>query len=215
MKHLSWSNVLMILLFTACTSVTPRHLAPWVPPQGTCCSHPPLFSDTAFHKALFRASLDIRDHHLTGLLFLKKIPDSGYRLVFSNELGMTFFDLGITADRMDVNYCFEPLYKKPLLKILHTDLSLLLHTVDHPKEPEFFRLKGSGTPVSRSKQGNIRRWDVYSPGCDTLREIRGRSNPFEQVIISLTKYSRAIPSRIHISNPVIGMKMSLTLLNAG
>src|SRR5258706_1999072 len=45
-----------------------------------------------FHADWYNASVDVIGKHLSGLLLFKMMPDSSTRVVFTNEVGVTFFD---------------------------------------------------------------------------------------------------------------------------
>ncbi|MFH1296141.1 MAG: hypothetical protein ABIJ04_02570 [Bacteroidota bacterium] len=194
---------------------------------------PTLFSSSTFEKALFKATMDIREHHLTGLMFVKKVLDPGsgirdlstgtayssvdagvkYRIVFSNEFGMTYFDLEIGSDSLHVHYCFEPLNKKALWKILETDFRLLLTTEEVSGYMKSYIQDKTNYLACRQKQGNIVRWDLYTCEGDTLVEVRGKSNLADQAHIAFNGYQQGFPSRIIILNPFIKLKLSISLLS--
>src|SRR5436190_6110153 len=48
--------------------------------------------------ALYNTTVDVAGNHLSGLLLIKKMPDSSTRMVFSNEMGLSFFDFEFAAD---------------------------------------------------------------------------------------------------------------------
>jgi len=100
------------------------------------------FSDS-FGKALFKSTLDIRDQNLTGYLLLKRISDSSYRIVFANEIGMTLFDLGFTNGKFAVNYIFEAMNKKILLKLFEKDFRFLMFGVVMPGSGPFMKMATS------------------------------------------------------------------------
>jgi Tfp pilus tip-associated adhesin PilY1 len=52
----------------------------------------------AFTVALYNTTVDVMGNHLSGLLLIKKMPDSSTRMVFSNEMGLGFFDFEFAAD---------------------------------------------------------------------------------------------------------------------
>ena len=76
----------------------------------------PVFGDD-FQKGLYRATLDISKNHLTGFIFIKKISDTSYRILFSNEFGMQIFDFEFLENEFIVHQCFPSLDRKSLLKI--------------------------------------------------------------------------------------------------
>ena len=52
----------------------------------------------AFTVALYSTTVNVVGNHLSGLLLIKKMPDSSTRMVFSNEMGLTFFDFEFTPE---------------------------------------------------------------------------------------------------------------------
>src|SRR3569832_981187 len=46
----------------------------------------------AFRADWYTTSVDVYGHHISGLLLFKVMPDSAVRVVFTNEVGVTFFD---------------------------------------------------------------------------------------------------------------------------
>ena len=184
---------------------------------------------------LFKATLDIKKHHLTGLLLIKRmdapppppqteiappptpsqtgIGEKGgiYRIVFANEMGMTFFDLEIQPDSFKVVSCFESLNKKALMKIFETDFRLLAG-IDPVQNEKVYRQKATNNQILYSKSGRYKIWQTYSPSGDTLYSTAGKSSFADPVIIMYFNYKAGFPSKITIKNPVIGMNMSLRLL---
>ena len=99
------SLILLLLLLTGCASLKPKGLKPCfgTAPTRECLQSPFLGH---FDKMLFKATLDIRKEHLTGLMLFKTMPDSSIRVVFTNEIGMTFFDFIIKDGSFETGYCF-------------------------------------------------------------------------------------------------------------
>ena len=50
-----------------------------------------------FTVALYKANVDVVGNHLSGLLLFKKMHDSSTKVVFSNEMTLSFFDLNFAA----------------------------------------------------------------------------------------------------------------------
>src|SRR4051812_49338359 len=51
-----------------------------------------------FSNTLYSAYVDVTTHHFSGLLFFKLMPDSSTRIVFTNEVGVKFFDFAFARD---------------------------------------------------------------------------------------------------------------------
>ena len=133
MRYSWFISILGLLFLAGCGSIKPAGLEKL--PVVSDAVRPVSPFRFIGEGTLFRASIDIRKHHLTGLMLIKRmdtlvagnsIADEGvYRVVFASEIGMTFFDLEIRSGELTVISCFESLNKKGLMKILRTDLSLL------------------------------------------------------------------------------------------
>lgn len=66
--------------------------------------------------------------HLSGLLFFKKMEDGGVRVVFQNQMGVSFFDFGWdTANVFTVYQVMDQMNKPALIKTLKKDFELLLY----------------------------------------------------------------------------------------
>src|SRR6187200_1732055 len=71
----------------------------------------------AFNVALYKTEVDVVGNHLSGLLLIKKMPDSSTRMVFSNEMGLKFFDFEFTTDgNFKVYFIMKKMNKKPVIK---------------------------------------------------------------------------------------------------
>ena len=89
----------------------------------------------AFTVALYNTTVDVVGNHLSGLLLLKKMPDSSTRLVFSNEMGFSFFDFEFAADgKFKVYSITKQMNKKSVIKTLQHDFELILmNNLDNSK----------------------------------------------------------------------------------
>ena len=81
----------------------------------------------AITVALYNAQVDVVGNHLSGLLIIKKMPDSSTRMVFSNEIGFKFFDFEFAADgNFKVYSVIKQMNKRSVLKTLRKDFELIL-----------------------------------------------------------------------------------------
>lgn len=79
-----------------------------------------------YQKNWFTASIDVQGHHLSGLLLIKKMPDGADRIVFINELGVTFFDFEFSDKGFKVIQVIDKLNIKAVISTLRQDFELLL-----------------------------------------------------------------------------------------
>jgi len=167
----------------------------------------PLFGDD-FQKGLYRTTLDISKHHLTGFIYIKKISDTSYRILFSNDFGMQIFDFEFSTNELVVHYCFPSMDRKSLLKLLENDFRILLFsnqgmktiTQDQSENKEELSFK------IKAKTG---KW-IYriSSVSRKILSIRSVGKFVSKTRIDLT-HSADIVTGISISNPLI--KLSITL----
>lgn len=81
----------------------------------------------AFTVALYSATVDVVGNHLSGLLLIKKMPDSSIRMVFSNEMGLTFFDFEFSENGdFKVYSIIKKMNKRSVIKTLRHDFELIL-----------------------------------------------------------------------------------------
>lgn len=80
-----------------------------------------------FTTALYKATVDVTGNHLSGLLLIKKMPDSSTRLVFSSEMGLGFFDFEFgPAGEFKVHSIMKKMNRRPVIKTLQHDFELVL-----------------------------------------------------------------------------------------
>ena len=83
-----------------------------------------------FERELYRCTVDgrvlFKKFHLSGVLLFKEL-ETGTRVVFQNEMGISFFDFEWdNNDSFKVNQVMEQLDRPAVVKTLQKDLSLLL-----------------------------------------------------------------------------------------
>ena len=80
-----------------------------------------------FTTALYRTQVNVVGKYLSGLLMIKKMPDSSVRVIFSNEMGFKFFDFGFLNDGgFKVHFVINKMNKKAAIKMLRKDFELIL-----------------------------------------------------------------------------------------
>jgi hypothetical protein len=80
----------------------------------------------AYTHEKYRAIVDVVGNHLSGILIINQQPDSSHRVVFVNEIGVTFFDYTFFENRYVVNQIMKSLNKKAVVKTLAKDFGMIL-----------------------------------------------------------------------------------------
>ena len=119
MRCLLFSSVLFVL--AGCSSVF-KNLQPASGDAAVLQKFKPAFS-----VALYKTNADVVGNHLSGLLLIKKMPDSSIRMVFSNEMGFKFFDFEFSTDGgFKVFSIIHQMDKKAVIKTLRKDFELVM-----------------------------------------------------------------------------------------
>lgn len=164
-----------------------------------------------FDKVLYKGSLDIKDKHLTGLLLAKRSSDTTVRIVFSNEMGMMFFDVEFTGEKTRVHYIFPSMDKKAFISILTDDLKMIF--VDDFTITGFKKETREETIyyTLESSRGKT----FYTVDIETFRimNMSTTGKKVRKTIINYEYSENPFPAVIRVDNPFIGMKIRLNLLS--
>jgi hypothetical protein len=80
-----------------------------------------------FQANWYNASVDVIGKHISGLLLFKAMPDSSLRVVFTNEMGITLFDFGFSANgKFKVYQVIKQLDKNVVINLLRKDFELIM-----------------------------------------------------------------------------------------
>jgi hypothetical protein len=203
------SLLLIIFLLSSVNSFAEK--GEFIKSSDTVKKWEPVFGDD-FQKALYRTTLDISKHHLTGFIFIKKTSDTSYRILFSNELGMKFFDLEFRNKEFIVHFCFPSLDRKSLLKLLDNDFRIIFFPNYSIKKitPATTETKEEITFKIKSEH---RKWLYHiSTSSHKILFIGSISNIVSKTKINLV-YSDGVVSGINISNPFIKLNISMNLIS--
>ena len=81
--------------------------------------------------ALYNTKVDIVGNHFSGLLLIKKMPDNTTRIVFSNEIGLKFFDFEFNNNfEFKVYSVVKQMNRKAVITTLRKDFELVLMQMD-------------------------------------------------------------------------------------
>jgi len=166
---------------------------------------------TSFEKGLYKAVLDISKHHLSGFMYLKRTSDSSYRIIFSSEVGMKYFDFEFRGKEFIIQYCFPSLEKKSLLKLLENDFRVLLFPFQELKRITL--VAGTSDSTDFKIKAGHGKW-IYRILNDTRRIIRmdSKGKLFGKTKVNV-EYSDHSPSSIIIINPTIRLSLKMKLIN--
>lgn len=162
----------------------------------------------AFTVALYNTTVDVVGNHLSGLLLIKKMPDSSTRLVFSNEMGFSFFDFEFAADgKFKVYSITKQMNKKSVIKTLQHDFELILmNNLDNSKAS--VRTKDGLTYFVFPQTKGFNYYITNLSGIELVRMERA-SNKKTIVVAVMNNYVGGIPDTIGISHKTFEFNIGL------
>jgi hypothetical protein len=120
------------------TTVSRNNILPWF--QG----------DT--NRFLFRTHVDIYRNHLGGLMLIKPVNGTGYRVLFITEVGIKIFDMEFLRNGdFKLHYCVDALNRKSVLETLKNDIGLMLNPVPENTRIKMMKERRTGNTVIKSK----------------------------------------------------------------
>jgi hypothetical protein len=168
----------------------------------------PIFYENASY--LYKAKIDILKYYLSGLLFIKPVSVDTFRLVFTNELGIKFFDIELFPQGKKVHHIIDQMNKKAVVNTLEKDMKLfLMNDFDMDKAQ---KLKSdSGRTVFRFEDQK----ESYFYFLNTLSQIEKvelTSKRKVKVEATLADYKEGVPHLINIKHNNFKFNIELNYL---
>lgn len=164
-----------------------------------------------FGSALYRTEVDVIGKHLGGLLIIKMMPDSGTRLVFTSEMGLTFFDFGFSKDgQFTVYRIIHQMDKKAVIKTLRKDFELILweHTdASHMRTLTDGRNRYYGFPQEKGIN-----YYITDSACTRLLRAEKSSNRKPFVVAQWPGFKGGTPDSVVISHTQFSFTIALKRL---
>jgi hypothetical protein len=161
----------------------------------------------AFKVALYNTKVDVVGNHLSGLLIIKKMPDSSVRMVFSNETGFKFFDFEFAANgNFKVYSVIKQMNKKAVLKTLRHDFELIL--MEHLDSAVLIRT-ASGLLYYIFPQKKGYSYYITDSTGDKLIRMERASKRKTVVEATMENYSNGVPDTIGITHKTFNFTIGL------
>ena len=160
-----------------------------------------------FSTTLYRTQIDVVGKHLSGLLFFKKQPDDSYRVVFTNEMGLDFFDFHFANHKFEVLYCIDQLNKKAVINQLHKDIGFMLMTdLDFAQGNVFTQDQQNYYTFAGKKETTTYITDSKTK---VLSRIENASARKLKVVVSLTSLVAGMPDSMFIDHKLFPFTIAL------
>lgn len=168
----------------------------------------PVPSDTTL---IYKTGVDAYGRYISGLLIIKSSDSDDYRLVFTTEMGMKLFDFEFREDKFLVHYCFDKLNKKPVIRLLEKDFSMMLFRDVRDQKVKVSAVEGL---VRYLMKRDDELWRIsIDPDSRTPVSLESLSpKGKDKRVIKYVYRGEPCPSEIHIDHANLDLKMRLDLL---
>ena len=162
-----------------------------------------------FATSWYHASVDVVGRHISGLLLIKNMPDSSYRIVFTNEAGVTFFDFGFSQQGTFKAYnVIKQLDKKPVIQTLRKDFELILGLPFRRKPHEVSVMNNEVFYGVRQKKETA--YFITSKDCASLRRLELGSARKRKVTVQIEGQQYPRLDKIELVHHTFAMQIKLT-----
>lgn len=194
-----------LLLITSCKSID-NSIQP-IEADKTCIQKfkPPFKADW------YNAKVDVIGKHISGLLLFKSMPDSSMRVVFTNEVGVTFFDFAFLKDGgFKVHQIIDLMNRKAVINLLRKDFEMIMmrgvtatDLKSYVKDNEiFYALQGK-------KETD---YFITDKDCASLLRIEKTSKHKKKVEVFLIGKQQQSPDSVHLKHFTFDMQINLKKL---
>lgn len=163
----------------------------------------PGLPDLGFQDEKYRAILDVSNKHLSGILVMKRTDIHDYRVVFMNEMGVTFFDYSFSENDYTVNYIMSKLNKKAVKTTLAKDFGMLLGEGIFKKETTM--RQDSVITVDLQRRGRVE----YILQQRKVTRIENKGKKSVVTILPFYAEEGISPDSIHISHHTFNFTIQL------
>lgn len=151
----------------------------------------------SFESVLYNTQVDITSHHLSGLLLMKKLEGDTTRVVFTNEMGLKYFDFEFTTNNFKVIYCMRKLNKKIIINQLKKNFSLIL--MNRSDLNAYQLVKTDSLKYYKLDNAKDQTYYIIDNSCSKIERIEIKDDDKKKIILFLKGEKNGIAEEIFIN----------------
>lgn len=198
-------NIFIVLLVSSCSFTATKGLVQNEPEKEYIVND--FFSDIE-KDYVYKAKFQILKHNFGGILIIKKIKKNHHRIVFTTEFGNKLFDLEFIEDEFKVNYLFDKLNKKFILKMLQHDFQTLI-SQNNKVDSQF---SSEDEDIFQSNTDKYQNYYVFSKQTHELTKIISASKNKEKLLITFLEGESGISSSIKLNHKQFKARLDLNYI---
>jgi hypothetical protein len=163
------------------------------------------------NSLLYKAKINLYNRYYSGLIVLKQTDQSTSHLTFVTEIGMKMFDFEIRDNTFKLMYVFEPLNKPKIMKLLESDMKLILLQHLLNKEAAVYEKKNEEVFIIKE---NFRYYYKVNMNNHTVEKIISKGVLFTKEKVNYFYNDSLDASQIRLRHKgLIRLKIELNKLN--
>ena len=203
--------LLMTVYFYSCS---PTYLNGYSKLENSDMADPALFPGD-FNKATYKTTIKVMGNELSGILLVKKTKAEEFRFVFVSEIGMKYFDIGISPkakkNQQTIYYLMPALNRGGLEKILFDDFEKM--TPLNPGQLQgHYRQKETGVIALKYQMENCKTVYFLDVEDKKISTINWKSKVSGKSQIELSFDGKQIPSNMKVNNKKYGVYMKMKII---
>ncbi len=160
---------------------------------------------------IYKADISFYKNDISGLLIMKKIDDSIYRIALTTQFGLKIFDFELNHGTLNVKYCAEYLDKKVIINTFQNDFNLLL-IQNQVKNIFIIENPERNQKIWQLKSGKLNYNYIQNTDSEKIENISFKKRNSEKISVGLYNYKGNIPGNITLKHHNIKLKMNLKLI---
>ena len=160
---------------------------------------------------IYKTDIKFYKNDISGLLIIKKMDESIYRIALTTQFGLNIFDFELDHGILNVKYCIEYLNKKIIINTFQHDFNLLLM---QNKSDALYLFDNSieNQKIWQFTSGNINYNYIQNTDSEKIEIINLKKRNSEKISVGLQNYRDNIPKNITLEHRNIKLKMILKLI---
>lgn len=207
MKNLLLSSVVSLFLF----SCTLGHYGRLIKSTDKQEFPKSIFAENS-NSYLFKTNVTVYGKEISGLLIAKQVEPNDYRIVFTNEMGIKYFDFEINDTATILHYCVPQFNRPALLRTIQQDISILLMNNIKGKEIAGYTDKQKIYTIQKIEVDGFYNYYFTESNTQHIVKIEHSKKLFKKTIFTLSNYQANFPNTILIKHCDIKLTMELNYL---
>jgi hypothetical protein len=161
-----------------------------------------------FNNMLYRTQVDIMGKSISGLLLVKSLSNGATRVVFTNEIGIKFFDFSFGKQKFEVISCIDQLNKKTIINQLRQDIgAILMYQIDFTNGQVYQLLDERYYRFSGEK--GTRLYYITDAKRHIIKRIENTTDKKKKLVVELFNPAHNIADSIFLDHKLYNFSISL------